>query len=206
MFAGINEGGSKASALKSFTSLTPLWESFPQSIQQCSSPPKTWHISWQSRGAVARSQFLSSQFSMPASRSGSWRYIYFCHLSPPHSDGFAFRTLWQVEDIKTTFDQISSVSVFPKVMWQLGVSIPPSLANFLERIEGGDTSTSNYLGPQLEALPQLTGIVRASRSMKLFRPSSIFTDYENTFKTTEEPDYLVDLLDNAAVGVLQSKE
>jgi fatty acid synthase subunit alpha, fungi type len=33
-----------------------------------------------------------------------------------------------------------------------------------------------------------------------------FTDYENTFETTEEPDYLVDLLDDAAVGVLQSKE
>jgi fatty acid synthase subunit alpha len=33
-----------------------------------------------------------------------------------------------------------------------------------------------------------------------------FTDYENTFETTEEPDYLVDLPDDAAVGVLQSKE
>jgi fatty acid synthase subunit alpha, fungi type len=29
-----------------------------------------------------------------------------------------------------------------------------------------------------------------------------FTDYENTFETTEEPDYLVDLPDNAAVEVL----
>jgi hypothetical protein len=81
MFAGINEGGSKASALKSFASLTPSWKIFPQSIQQRSSPPKTWHVSWQSRGAVARSQFLSSQFSMPASRSGSCRYIYFWHLT-----------------------------------------------------------------------------------------------------------------------------
>jgi fatty acid synthase subunit alpha len=33
-----------------------------------------------------------------------------------------------------------------------------------------------------------------------------FTDYENTFETTEEPDYLVDLFDDAAVGVLQPKE
>jgi fatty acid synthase subunit alpha, fungi type len=33
-----------------------------------------------------------------------------------------------------------------------------------------------------------------------------FTDYENTFETTEEPDYLVDLPDDAAVGVLKSKE
>jgi fatty acid synthase subunit alpha len=33
-----------------------------------------------------------------------------------------------------------------------------------------------------------------------------FTDYENTFEITEEPDYLVDLLDSASVGVLQSKE
>ena len=33
-----------------------------------------------------------------------------------------------------------------------------------------------------------------------------FTDYENTFETTEEPDYLVDLPDDAAVGVLQSVE
>src|ERR1700691_6645324 len=33
-----------------------------------------------------------------------------------------------------------------------------------------------------------------------------FTDYENTFETTEEPDYLVDLPDAGAVGVLQSKE
>jgi fatty acid synthase subunit beta len=34
-----------------------------------------------------------------------------------------------------------------------------------------------------------------------------FTNYdsENTFETTEEPDYLVDLLDDVAVGVLQSK-
>jgi fatty acid synthase subunit alpha, fungi type len=33
-----------------------------------------------------------------------------------------------------------------------------------------------------------------------------FTDYENTFEITEEPDYIVDLVDDAAVGVLQSKE
>jgi hypothetical protein len=33
-----------------------------------------------------------------------------------------------------------------------------------------------------------------------------FTDYENTFETTEEPDYLIQLPDDAAVGVLQSKE
>ncbi|KIM75601.1 hypothetical protein PILCRDRAFT_78758, partial [Piloderma croceum F 1598] len=33
-----------------------------------------------------------------------------------------------------------------------------------------------------------------------------FTNYKNTFETTEEPDYLINLLDDAAVGVLQSKE
>ncbi|KAJ7762020.1 fatty acid synthase [Mycena maculata] len=33
-----------------------------------------------------------------------------------------------------------------------------------------------------------------------------FTDYENTFETTEEPDYIVTLESEAAVGVLQSKE
>ncbi|KAF8656258.1 hypothetical protein AX16_002694 [Volvariella volvacea WC 439] len=33
-----------------------------------------------------------------------------------------------------------------------------------------------------------------------------FADYENTFETIEEPDYLVSLEDDAAVGVLQSKE
>ncbi|KAF7312560.1 Fatty acid synthase subunit alpha [Mycena indigotica] len=33
-----------------------------------------------------------------------------------------------------------------------------------------------------------------------------FTDYENTFETTEEPDYVVKLETDAAVGVLQSKE
>ncbi|KAF8907276.1 fatty acid synthase [Gymnopilus junonius] len=33
-----------------------------------------------------------------------------------------------------------------------------------------------------------------------------FTDYENTFDTTEEPDYSVLLENDAAVGVLQSKE
>ena len=33
-----------------------------------------------------------------------------------------------------------------------------------------------------------------------------FTDYENTFDTTEEPDYSVHLENDAAVGVLQSKE
>jgi len=33
-----------------------------------------------------------------------------------------------------------------------------------------------------------------------------FTDYENTFETTKEPDYLIQLLDDAAVGVLQWKE
>ncbi|KAF4614083.1 hypothetical protein D9613_007929 [Agrocybe pediades] len=33
-----------------------------------------------------------------------------------------------------------------------------------------------------------------------------FTDYENTFDTTEEPDYSVTLETDAAVGVLQSKE
>ncbi|TFY80295.1 hypothetical protein EWM64_g3715 [Hericium alpestre] len=33
-----------------------------------------------------------------------------------------------------------------------------------------------------------------------------FTDYENTFETVQEPDYLVELNNDAAVGVLQSKE
>ncbi|KAF9467993.1 fatty acid synthase [Collybia nuda] len=33
-----------------------------------------------------------------------------------------------------------------------------------------------------------------------------FVDYENTFETTEEPDYIVPLETDAAVGVLQSKE
>ena len=33
-----------------------------------------------------------------------------------------------------------------------------------------------------------------------------FVDYENTFDTTEEPDYLVPLVSDADVGVLQSKE
>ncbi|EIN09976.1 fatty acid synthase [Punctularia strigosozonata HHB-11173 SS5] len=33
-----------------------------------------------------------------------------------------------------------------------------------------------------------------------------FTDYENTFETTEEPDYLVEIPNDAAVGVIQSKE
>ncbi|KAI0046589.1 fatty acid synthase [Auriscalpium vulgare] len=33
-----------------------------------------------------------------------------------------------------------------------------------------------------------------------------FTDYENTFETIEEPDYIVELSNDASVGVLQSKE
>jgi fatty acid synthase subunit alpha, fungi type len=33
-----------------------------------------------------------------------------------------------------------------------------------------------------------------------------FVDYENTFDTTEEPDYLVPFETDADVGVLQSKE
>jgi fatty acid synthase subunit alpha len=33
-----------------------------------------------------------------------------------------------------------------------------------------------------------------------------FANYQNTFETTGEPDYLVELSDDAAVGVLQSKE
>src|SRR4051812_773262 len=33
-----------------------------------------------------------------------------------------------------------------------------------------------------------------------------FTDYENTFEMTEEPDYLVTLENDADVGVLQSKQ
>jgi fatty acid synthase subunit alpha len=33
-----------------------------------------------------------------------------------------------------------------------------------------------------------------------------FSDYQNTFENTEEPDYLVELPNDAAVGVLQSKE
>jgi len=33
-----------------------------------------------------------------------------------------------------------------------------------------------------------------------------FVDYYNTFETTEEPDYMVDLSDDAAVGALQSKD
>ncbi|KAJ3886618.1 hypothetical protein GG344DRAFT_81530 [Lentinula edodes] len=34
----------------------------------------------------------------------------------------------------------------------------------------------------------------------------VFTDYENTFETTEEPDYIVTLATDADVSVLQSKE
>lgn len=34
----------------------------------------------------------------------------------------------------------------------------------------------------------------------------VFTDYENTFETTEEPDYVVTLATDADVSVLQSKE
>jgi fatty acid synthase subunit alpha len=33
-----------------------------------------------------------------------------------------------------------------------------------------------------------------------------FTDYANTFETVDEPDYVVELSDDAAVGVVQSKE
>jgi fatty acid synthase subunit alpha, fungi type len=33
-----------------------------------------------------------------------------------------------------------------------------------------------------------------------------FTDYQNTFETTEEPDYMVDLEKDADVGVIQSKD
>ena len=33
-----------------------------------------------------------------------------------------------------------------------------------------------------------------------------FTDYENTFETVEEPDYVVEVSTDAAVGVVQSKE
>jgi fatty acid synthase subunit alpha, fungi type len=33
-----------------------------------------------------------------------------------------------------------------------------------------------------------------------------FSDYQNTFETTEEPDYIVNLTNDAAVGVIQSKE
>ncbi|KIJ66907.1 hypothetical protein HYDPIDRAFT_174219 [Hydnomerulius pinastri MD-312] len=33
-----------------------------------------------------------------------------------------------------------------------------------------------------------------------------FSDYENTFETVDEPDYVVDLANDAAVGVVQSKE
>ncbi|KAL4066936.1 hypothetical protein J3A83DRAFT_4165578 [Scleroderma citrinum] len=33
-----------------------------------------------------------------------------------------------------------------------------------------------------------------------------FTDFENTFETVDEPDYVVELSDDAAVGVVQSKE
>ena len=35
-----------------------------------------------------------------------------------------------------------------------------------------------------------------------FLCQSCFMDYQNTFKTTEKPDYLVDLLDDVAVCVL----
>ena len=34
----------------------------------------------------------------------------------------------------------------------------------------------------------------------------VFTDYENTFETTEEPDYVVTLTSKADIGVLQLKE
>jgi fatty acid synthase subunit alpha len=49
------------------------------------------------------------------------------------------------------------------------------------------------------------GVLKAS-VVSSFLYRGRFTDYENTFETTEEPDYLIQLPDDAAVGVLQSKE
>lgn len=46
--------------------------------------------------------------------------------------------------------------------------------------------------------------VMAVSSSFLYRGK--FTDYENTFETIQEPDYLVELANDADVGVLQSKE
>jgi fatty acid synthase subunit alpha, fungi type len=47
------------------------------------------------------------------------------------------------------------------------------------------------------------GILPVVEVVSAFLYRGRFTDYENTFEITEEPDYIVDLVDDAAVGVLQ---
>jgi fatty acid synthase subunit beta len=47
---------------------------------------------------------------------------------------------------------------------------------------------------------------RAIEVVSAFLYRGRFSDYQNTFETTEEPDYLVHIENDAAVGVLQSKE
>ncbi|KAL4078642.1 hypothetical protein V8B97DRAFT_2021033 [Scleroderma yunnanense] len=46
-------------------------------------------------------------------------------------------------------------------------------------------------------------IIRVTSS---FLYHSCFTNFKNTFETVDEPDYVVKLLDDAAVGVVQLKE
>ena len=134
MFFGINEGGSKASAFKSFTSLTGRVFRKVSSIDNTASSLQRHGIF---PGNIAVPWPEASSFhpnSLCQLRGLVHEGIYTSGISPPYSDGFAFRTLWQVKDIKAAFDQIPNVSVFSRVIWQLGISIPPSLINFLERI------------------------------------------------------------------------
>ncbi|KIK60626.1 hypothetical protein GYMLUDRAFT_167418, partial [Collybiopsis luxurians FD-317 M1] len=49
-------------------------------------------------------------------------------------------------------------------------------------------------------------VVEVSMHVSAFLYCGIFTNYENTFETTEEPDYIVTLATEANVSVLQLKE
>jgi hypothetical protein len=143
-----------------------LSKSFPQSIQhrrRSSLPPKTRHFSSQSRSAVARSQFLSSLFSMPALRSGS-RGIYtlvvsylsvltFCFLGLSLASGRHRGCFGQdPEHICILQGPVAAKQskIKDEPIKDLLGNINSSLVNnLLQRVYGGDASkipTIDYLG------------------------------------------------------------
>jgi len=131
MFAGINEGGSKASALKSFASLL-LRGRFFRRVSNNAAP-------------LRRHGMFPGNLAAPWLEASSFHPNSLCRLPDlvhavyillashlPILMRFTSRTLWQVEHIKAAFDQIPNVSVFSRVIMAAG-DINSSLISKLSR-------------------------------------------------------------------------
>ena len=84
-------------------------------------------------------------------------------------------------------------------LWLLGMFVRPRLASFRSSMR------------TKEKIVKIKGFIycqgqRVIEDVSSFLYRGRFSDYENTFDTIKEPDYVVSFQSDADVGVLQSKE